>query len=108
MKPLRPRPPRESAIVDRIRARAQALGWLVEKTHGNSFQPGWPDLFLARSGPRGCEFRWVEVKRPTGRLTRAQRVRFALWEEHAVGVWVITSELELPLLNNPPNWREWS
>lgn len=95
----------ETSIVSRIRLTLVANGYtLVEKTHGNSYQAGWPDLYCFHP-VKG--HRWVEVKRPrVGRLTRAQRVRFAQWEAAGEGVWVLTSPDDAVRLDGPPNWRE--
>ena len=45
MKPMANRQPKEAAIQAKIRRALEAAGWLVEKTHGNAYQAGWPDIF---------------------------------------------------------------
>lgn len=75
------------------------------KTHGNRFQPGWPDLYASHP-EHGT--RWIEVKRPKGgRLTRAQRVRFPEMSEAGVGIWVLTGAQEIGALFDPPQWEAW-
>jgi hypothetical protein len=102
--------PRETRVLRDIRSALESTGWFVQKTHGSAYSAGWPDLMCFRSDPG---LRWVEVKRPggtgtrRGRLTRAQRVRFAEWEAHGLGVWVICAVTEIEKLFGPPNWREW-
>lgn len=105
MKPMRPRPPLESAIVERIRKALFAASWtIVDKTHGGEFQSGIPDLITFRPG-RGVQF--VEIKRPKGgRLTPAQKSRFARWEASGLGVWVLTGPDDIGLLDGPANWRD--
>lgn len=121
MRPMRPRPKREERIQEAIRIRLLEAGWtLIEKTHGNVFQPGWPDLFcfkpfkghfylpyphmaLANDGI----YRWVEVKRPTGKLTPRQVSRFRKWIDAGMGIWILTSSEEIGLLDGPPNVEEW-
>lgn len=95
----------EAAIQAELRERLRRDGWLVVKSHGNKFQPGWPDLY-AHHPEHGA--RWIEVKRPkAGRLTKAQRVVFAEWSVYGVGIWVLTSAEEVGLLLEEPNWSEW-
>ena len=108
MKPMRVRAgPKETTLVFAIRERLRVAGWLTEKMHGSAFQSGVPDLFCFHPGPPE-RFRWLEVKRERGgRLTKAQRVKFAAWESVRLGVWVLTSPDDLPLLDGPANWREW-
>lgn len=97
----------EASIQDALRRLMAIQGWtLTEKTHGNSYQAGWPDLMCFHP-VKGI--RWVEVKRPKGSLTRSQRARFASWEQAGLGVYVIAeASLEaLRALDGHPNWRDW-
>lgn len=106
MKPFRvSRGPRESVLLAQIRNALRRNGWLVEKTHGNCYQSGFPDL-LCFHPVHGL--RWVEVKRPSGRLTTAQRVTFARWEGFKMGVWVFVSPTEVEKIFESSNWREWA
>lgn len=110
MKPLRPKPQKEEAIQEAVRLALYEQGWtLAEKTHGNSFQKGWPDLFCFKPPryPERALHRWVEVKRPTGSLTKDQRILFQKWEDAGLGVWVLTSPDEICLLSKDPNWKDW-
>lgn len=86
-----------------IRARLEADGWLVLKTHGGAFQAGLPDLFCARGGVQ----LWLEVKRPSGgRLTRAQRVLFPRLRAAGVPVYVVRGieDLEAVLAGKAEPW----
>lgn len=96
MKALRPRPRSEASIQAAIRRRLEAEGWLVEKSHGNQFQAGWPDLYCHHPE---LGARWIEVKTPRGRLTQAQRVLFPKWERFGVGIWILKGEDEVALLS---------
>ena len=100
----RPYAKREQAREKAIRRALQEQGWLVEKTHGNRFQAGFPDLFCYHP-EHGM--RWVEVKTPTGRLTHAQFVNFSKWESFGCGVWILIDATEINLLHEPPNWRRY-
>ena len=96
----------ETQLVQRVRKELHSRGWtLCEKTHGNQFQKGWPDLFCYHP-THGC--RWVEVKLPKGRLTRAQRARFKQWSGAGCGIHVITTEKAChELLMQPGNVESW-
>jgi hypothetical protein len=81
--------------------------WLVEQTHGNLYQTGFPDLFLAHER---WGYRWVDVKNPKSySFTKAQRIKWPLWESFGVGVWILTgaSQSEYDKLFGPPNWRDY-
>lgn len=139
MKPLRVRhEPLEDSLVEAIRTRLLAEGWtLVEKTHGNKYQKGWPDLYCFKPGRGECyrhgylgeqggpcedsygrltggdwcgpeRHVWIEVKRAKrGRLTDDQRARIPRWAQAGLGVYVLTGAQDVPLLNGPANWRPW-
>lgn len=94
----------EKAIQAAIRKRLEDAGWLVVKTHGNRFQKGFPDLlcFHPKHGTR-----WIEVKKPTGKLTKDQRRVFPIWESYGVEIWVLTSEEQVDMIFGEPNWRHW-
>lgn len=94
----------EAVIQDRIRNALRLAGFtVVDKTHGNMYQPGWPDLyaFHPHRGPK-----WIEVKTPTGELTVAQRARFSCW--HVAGVQIhVLCDADLTPIYQPGNWFEW-
>jgi len=81
--------------------------WLAEATHGNAYQKGFPDLFLAhiRHGQR-----WVDCK-VAGKysFTKAQIEKWPKWEKTGVGIWILTAatEEEYDKLFQPPNWRKY-
>jgi len=95
---------REKAIELTIRKVLESQGWLVEKTHGNEYQAGWPDLWCYHV-VHGA--RWIEVKRLSGKLTLAQRKKFKAWLDVGVGIWILTSKEEISLIHGPQNAQEW-
>jgi len=105
VKPINaPRGDSEKEIQDRIRTALARAGWtVVDKTHGNCFQPGWPDLYAFHPT---YGHRWIEVKTPTGSLTKAQRARFACWTAAGVQIHVLCST-DLASLFRPGDWEEW-
>lgn len=90
----------ESKFIDFLKIR----DWMAERTHGNEFQMGFPDLFCAhkRYGQR-----WVEIKNPDSySFTPAQLDMFPKMVAHGVGVWIIVAatESEYQKLFGPQNW----
>ena len=87
-------------------AYCRARGWLVERLIGNAFQTGIPDLYLYH--PKWGQ-RWVDLKSP-GRysFTKAQRIKWPLWEKFGLGIWIVTSADQdgYDSLFRPPNWRD--
>lgn len=82
-------------------------GWLVERTHGNLFQQGFPDLYL--SHPRWGQ-RWVDVKvEGAYEFTKAQRQKWPIWDRFGIGIWILTgaSQDDYDKLFKPPNWRSY-
>lgn len=81
-------------------------GWLVERMAMGAFMSGIPDLYVyhPKYGPR-----WLEVKQKVHyTLTKAQRIKFPIWEHYGIGIWILTdsTEEEYDKLFRPPNWRE--
>ena len=80
-------------------------GWWVEQTHGNIYQTGLPDLFIAR---KDHGYRWIDVK-VTGRysFTNAQKIKWPILDSFGVGIWVLTAatQEQYDLLFEPPNWK---
>ena len=134
MRKLKAKRRSEKSIQNAIRNTLERAGWLTEKTHGNRYQPGWPDLMCWQGaeilsgfagvhddtdigcpdgngscfGCVGGILKWLEVKRPGGKLTPRQVTRFAKWEAAGLGVWVAAKvDGVRELLGDPPNWREW-
>lgn len=97
----------EAKIQKALKTFLKARDWLVESTHGSAFQRGFPDLFLAH--PK-WGIRWVDVK-VEGRysFTKAQRIKWPLWERYGVGIWVLTAanQENYDRLFAPPNWRSY-
>ena len=82
-------------------------GWLVEATHGNAYQKGIPDLFIAhlRFGQR-----WIDCKvKGKYSFTKSQKLKWPIWEEKGVGIWILVAatEDEYQKLFEPPNWRQY-
>lgn len=95
----------EGNIQDQLRSFMSKREWLVERMIGNAFQLGIPDLYCRH---RRYGERWIDVKRPKGyTLTRAQKLKWPIWESFGVGIWILTaaSQSEYQLLFRPPNWR---
>ena len=83
-----------------------ARQWMVEKTHGNLYQQGFPDLYIAH---RKYGERWIDVKQPGGKytFTNAQKQKWPVWESYRIGIWILTAatQEEYDKLFQPPNWR---
>ncbi len=80
---------------------------MVEATHGNEFQSGFPDLYATHPtyGPR-----WVEVKKAIMfSFTPAQIVKFPLFQAHGAKIWIMTeaTEEEYKKLFKPSNLDEY-
>ena len=81
--------------------------WLVEQTHGNRFQTGFPDLYIFR---RDVGERWIDCKNPGSyTFTRDQKRKWPVWAEFGIGIWIITAatQEEYDKLFRPPNWKEY-
>jgi len=94
----------ERQIQDDLIAFLKIRDWFVFETHGNMYQRGLPDLYIAKRsfGPR-----WIEVKnRDKFNFTGAQLETFPLMQAAGVGIWILTaaSEFEYSKLFRPPNW----
>ncbi len=85
-----------------------ARKWNVEKTHGNLFQQGFPDLYIAH---RKYGERWIDVKQPGGKytFTQAQKIKWPIWESYNIGIWILVAatQAEYDKLFKPPNWRSY-
>lgn len=92
----------EQEIQDDIIATLRGQGWFVKSTVGTIYSQGFPDLYATHPLYRA---RWIEVKNPKGYVfTPAQITTFPLFTANGVGVWVLTSAKEIPLLFGPHNW----
>jgi hypothetical protein len=81
--------------------------WMVERTHGNMYQTGFPDLYIAheRWGQR-----WIDCKNPERYcFTKDQRRKWPLWEKKGIGIWILVAatQEEYDKLFQPPNWRNY-
>ena len=100
-----PKRKRESLIqgdlIDFLRHRE----WLVEPTHGNLVQKGFPDLYCHHVR---WEYRWIDVKvEGQYQFTKWQKLKWPNWEKHGVGIWILTGAHEYQKLFRPPNWRDY-
>lgn len=91
----------EAKIQEAIKDALVSDGWHVEKFHGGRFQSGIPDL-MAFHKEHG--YRWIEIKTTKGKLTPAQGAKFPIWHKAGIGIWVLMSVDEIPLLFQEPNW----
>ena len=101
----RPREGPEHKIQRALIAFLQARGWLVERTHGNLYQTGFPDL-LAMHEKWGE--RWIDVKQPKRySFTKAQRRKWPQWAAKNTGIWILTAatQEEYDKLFKAPNWK---
>src|SRR5262249_39777280 len=104
----------EAPIKRAIKKFLEERGWLVVITHGNQFQSGLPDLWIAHQAHGQ---RWVEVKYALKyEFTPAQERMFPAMATKSVGVWVMALETdkaiealerEYKLLWLPPNFRHY-
>ena len=93
----------QSALVDFLRIRQ----WVVKETHGNMYQHGFPDLYIAK---RNFGSRWVEVKNPAKyEFTPAQLEYFPMLTGAGVGIWILVAatQEEYDKLFQPPNWYQY-
>jgi hypothetical protein len=84
----------------------QVRGWLVQSMHGNLYQTGVPDLYCHH--PKWGA-RWIDCKNPEAySFTRAQRIKWPLWEQYGVGIWILTAatQEQYDKLFARPNWRQ--
>jgi len=69
-----------------------SFGWHTEKTHGNQFQEGFPDIYCmhAKYSPR-----WIETKvldeTDHITLTPAQKVKFPIWHLCNIPIFIIAA-----------------
>ncbi len=107
MKKIRPKHGPEWVIQRDLMRYLRQRGWWVERTHGNLFQQGFPDLYVAH---KEYGQRWIDVKNPVAyRYTKSQCQKWPVWDAHGIGIWIITGaeEADYDKLFQPPNWREY-
>jgi hypothetical protein len=98
----------ELKIRTAIRIMLESLGWGVWITHGNTYQSGFPDLYVAH--PKHGT-RWIDAK-VEGRysFTKAQKRLWPLWHyTYKIGLWIITGDDrdQYARLNERPNWLDY-
>lgn len=94
----------ERVIQDALILFLRERGWVVKETHGNMYQSGLPDLYIAH---KSYGSRWVEVKNPLAySFTPAQMEFFPQLASVGIGVWILTAaeEYEYRKLFKPCNW----
>jgi hypothetical protein len=82
-------------------------GWWVERTHGNLYQQGFPDLYV---GHLKFGQRWIDVKNPVAwEFTKAQCQKWPIWHQFGIGIWILTaaSKEEYDKLFALPNWHDY-
>ena len=96
----------EKELSDNIRVRLHLDGWHTEKSHGNAYQSGWPDLYCMHPEHGQC---WIETKVRGKKLEASQVTTFLKWHKHRVRIYIITSVDDLILVykHKPPNWPEY-
>jgi hypothetical protein len=87
-----------------VKKRLELMGWHVEKTHGNLWQIGWPDLMIIRTGVT----KWIELKSTDkNKLRTSQCMKFGMWHRHGVKIYIINrNNLSLlrTIIEGEPNW----
>ena len=103
MDKVRKKDNKEARIQADVEKRLLLEKWYVKNTHGNIYQAGFPDLYVAhiKYGTR-----WIEVKNPDGwAFTPAQVIEFPLMAASGVGIWIVTDPYQVPdILFTPPNF----
>ena len=96
----------EKRIRARIKRFLEERDWVVDITHGNKYQSGFPDLHCYH---KEYGLRWVDAKTP-GRFqyTKPQIRMWPRWEAHGCGVWIMFEgdEKNYKFLFGPPNFRK--
>ena len=85
----------ESVIQDKIVNKLRLFGWFVKVTNGNTFQTGFPDLYITHRdhGPR-----WIDVKRPDRySFTPAQVRDWPQFMANGSPIWILTSDSDSEL-----------
>ena len=94
-------------IQEALKKFLRARGWLVEQTHGNLFQQGFPDLYISHTK---LGQRWIDCK-VDGQyeFTVAQRRKWPIWDQHGIGIWILTgaTQDQYDRLFAAPNWRDY-
>ncbi len=107
MKKIRPKHGPEWVIQRDFMRYLRDRGWWVERTHGNLFQQGFPDLYVTH---KEYGQRWIDVKNPVSyRYTKAQCQKWPVWDSFGIGIWIIVgaTEADYDKLFQPPNWKEY-
>lgn len=105
MNPLPKKTESESDIQTKFVKRLTLGGWYCLRTHGNAYQAGFPDLYVAH---KRYGTRWIEIKKIVGsRFTQSQIDVFTAFSSKDIGVWVITgyTEYEERKLFASANWH---
>lgn len=107
MKKLRSKHGAEWVIQRDLMRFLRERGWLVERTHGNLFQQGFPDLYVSH---KKFGQRWIDVKNPVSyQYTKAQCQKWPIWDSFGIGIWIIVgaNQEEYDKLFATPNWRDY-
>lgn len=90
---------------DKLRNFMHARGWHTEKTHGNMYQSGWPDL-LCMHNKFGRK--WVECKVPGEKLRQSQIACFLKWSEFGETIYIMHDDDDYDILFGKPNWMPYA
>lgn len=95
----------EAKIQEEIIRYLRERKWHVMPTHGNMYQHGFPDLYIAQ---RRYGSRWVEIKNPKSfKFTPAQWEHFLLLIAAGIGIWIMTAATDeeyAKLFQKPNLW----
>lgn len=97
-----PRRRDESIGMYALRRSMHALGWKTFRIGASKYgATGLPDLYCVH--PKHGQ-RWIEMKSPTGKLTKRQQSVCVEFSNAKVGVWVLVNENDYSNLFREPNW----
>ncbi len=85
---------------DALRRLMVKAGWHIEKMHGGMYQKDFPDLYCMH---KMFGTRWVEMKKPVGKLSKGQIKKFILWSKHNTNIWILEGPEDYGMLMKPCN-----
>lgn len=91
----------EAELAVQILRFLEQQGWCHDKIHGTMYQTGFPDYWISHPTFGG---RWLELKRPGGKLTASQKAKFSKWAKFGTKVFVMTSIRDYKVLFGEANW----
>jgi hypothetical protein len=76
-------------------------GWHTEKSHGNKYQSGWPDLVCFHPN---YGIKWIEMKVKDRPLKPSQICTFTKWQQFGAKIYVLQGPEDYDKLFGKPNW----